>query len=134
MENTDNKLENLISNLRQQMPELDNAELVTEKIMNGIDRKSQRPKSFTMGWIRVVSSSAAVFLLGLFIYQQTKVSEITADYTPTHLVEHSININPECIQNVGYGHTNLLETYVCHMVTNSIENKRFQSYYQQQNN
>ena len=134
MENTDNKLENLINNLRQQKLELDNAELFTDKIMNGIDRKTQRPKSFTLGWIRIVSSSAAVFLLGLFIYQHTNVSEITADFTPTHLVKHSFSINPECIQNVGYDHTNLLKTYVCHMVANSIENKRFQSYYQLQNN
>lgn len=129
MENTENKLENLIRNLRQQMPELDNAELVTNKIMNGIDRKAQRPKSFTMGWIRIVSSSAAVFLLGLFIFQQTEKEEVNSNVHSQYLPVQHINIDSLCIQNS----KNKREIYFCYMQRNAYKNQQLKLFTKQLN-
>ena len=134
MENKDQKLDYIINQLRRQQPELYDAGLLTDNIMKQVAQRNHQSKPTFLIWVRAISSSAAVLLLGLFIFQQTNVSEITADTTPTHLVEHNINIDFECAQNLNANKSNLLETYFCHMVSNSIKNKQFQSYYQQLNN
>ena len=134
MENKDHKLDYIISQLRKQQPELHDAGLLTDNIMKQVAQKSHQSKPTFLIWVRAISSSAAVLLLGLFIFQQTNVSEITADTTPTHLVEHNINIDFECAQNLNTNKSNMLETYLCHMVSNSIKNKQFQSYNQLLNN
>jgi len=130
MENTDNKLESLISNLRQQKPELESAELFTDKIMNGIDRKIQRPKSYAMGWIRAVSSSAAVFLLGLFLFQQTEKEEVNSNVRFQYLPVQHINIDSLCIQNS----KNKREIYFCYMQRNAYKNQQVKLFTKQSNN
>jgi len=132
MENT--KLDNTINNLRLRKPKLHDATLLTDSIMKQVTLSSNPSKPTFLIWIRTISSSAAVLLLGLLIYQQTNVTEIEADTAHTLLVEHNINIDSECIQNQDYSRTYLLKTYFCHMVSNSIKNQRLQSYYQQLNN
>ena len=134
MENKDQKLDYIISQLRRQQPELHDAGLLTDNIMKQVAQKSHQSKPTFLIWVQAISSSAAVLLLGLFIFQQTDASKVTADTTPTHLVERNINIDFECAQNLNANKSNLLETYFCHMVSNSIKNKQFQSYYQQLNN
>jgi hypothetical protein len=130
MENKDNKLDNLINNLRRQKPEMDNAELLTENIMNEINRKMQRTKSIPMIWIRVVSTSAAVLLLGLFLFQQAETEEKTSTSRHNCLVEQHINFDSLCIQNS----SNKREMYFCYMRRNLNKNRQLDLFTKQPNN
>jgi len=134
MENTDNKLENLISNLRQQKPMLDDAGLLTDIIMKKIKSKSTNMKPSVLIWIRVISSSAAVLLLGLFLFQQTESNNITTNYGSTHLIKNHINIDSVCMENLKNKQANMLEIYYCYMQQNSIKNNRFKTNIKQSTN
>lgn len=130
MKSEDNKLDNLINNLRRQKPELENAELLTENIMNKINRKMQRTKSIKMIWIRAISTSAAVLLLGLFLFQQTETEEINSTSRHNSLLEQHINIDSLCIQNSN----NKREMYFCYMQRNLYKNRQSELFTKQPNN
>lgn len=134
MENTDNKLDNLISNLRQQKPELNNAGLLTESIMKEIKSKSQYKKPSVLIWIRVISSSAAVLLLGLFFFQQTESNKIATNFGSTHIIKNHINIDSVCLENLKNKQANMLEIYYCYMQQNSIKNNRLKTNIKQSTN
>ena len=134
MENTDNKLDNLISNLRQQKPELNNAGLLTESIMKEIKSKSQYKKPTALIWIRIISSSAAVILMGLFLFQQTESEKIATNYRSPHIIKNHINIDSICMENLKNKQANLVETYYCYMQQNYIKNNRFKTNIQQSTN
>jgi hypothetical protein len=131
MENIDNKLDNLIGMLRQQNPELNKAELLTDSIMNQVGNKSHRSKLPVLIWVRTISSSAAVLLIGLFLYQQTEAESIASNYQPKHCIKNNINIDSICMQNLNENRTNLVETYRCHLQQNSIKNNQYKAYTQQ---
>ena len=134
MENTDIKLENLIGNLKSQKPRLNDSDLLTDSIMNQIVLKQPKSKSVFVFWVRVISSSAAVLLFGLFFYQQIDSTELGANNSKVHWAESKIDVSIECLQNVGTKRANLLEVYFCYMKSNDIKNQRLKTYYQQFSN
>ena len=133
MENIDDKLDNLVNKLRQQKPELHNAELFTDSIMKEVMNKSHRNTPKFLIFVRAVTSSAAVLLLGLFLFQQNDTELIASTNKPIPIFENKINIDSLCIQRQSNNKVNLIETYLCYMQQNSIKNKQLKSYIIQNN-
>lgn len=130
MENIDDKLDSLIGILRQQNPELNNAQLLTDSIINKIGNKPRRSKPPVLIWLRTISSSVAGLLIGLFLYQQTETESIASNYQSKHWIENRVNVDSICMQNLNKNRTNLLETYRCHLQQNSIKNNQYKAYTQ----
>ena len=134
MEITDNKFDNIINNLRQQKPEIKDAETLTDSIMERLTQKSKRLTPSFLLIVRTVSSSAAVYLLGLFLFQQMDFTEPNKSTQTVQLVEPKLEVHTECMQNANTEKPNMLDIYFCYMKSNSIKNQRLQSYYQQLKN
>lgn len=134
MKNLDDKFENLVEKLNRLKPELQDAELLTNSIMQQISTHSPQSKPKLLIWIRVISSSAAIFLLGLFLFQQTGTDPIASTIKPKHLFENKLFIEPECIQLKDNNQINLLKTYYCYMKQNSIKNEQLKELRQQLTN
>ena len=62
-----NKTEDILERLKGQMPQVPDSDFLTQSIMSAVTAKPGKivPMWFTV--LRVVSSTAAVFLIGLFI-------------------------------------------------------------------
>lgn len=133
MKNTEDKIDHLIGKLRLNTPELQDADLLTDQIMKNLKRTSQ-PNYLI--FIRTVSSAAAVFLLGLFLFQQTETEAMSSTGVPTHPIVNKIDIDIDstCLQNQATGQITLLETYLCYMQENSQKNNQLKAYTQQFNN
>jgi len=134
METSDNKLNIAINNLRRQKPKITDAEMLTDSIMEQITPKNKRSTPSFLLIVRAISSSAAVFLLGLFFFQQTNTTELNTSSPIAKVVEPKIEVRSECSQNANIKKPNMLEIYFCYMQSNSIKNQRLQSYYQQLKN
>jgi len=134
METLDNKFNITINNLRRQKPEMKDAEILTDSIMERITPKSKRSTPSFLLIVRTISSLAAIFLLGLFLYQQVNTTELNTSSPIATVVEPKIEVRSECLQNANIKKPNMLEIYFCYMQSNSIKNQRLQSYYQQLKN
>ncbi|MDD4968444.1 MAG: hypothetical protein PHT07_03345 [Paludibacter sp.] len=130
MKNREDKFDILIGKLQEQKPELNEAEALTNKIMFKIRNKPRRQGISFLKMIRVISSAAAILLLGLFIIQQNEDNTVATNNTLTHLNDYMINIDSICIQHQSNKQVDLLETYLCYMQQNSIKNKQLQSFTQ----
>jgi hypothetical protein len=134
MENTEEKIEKLIHTLRSTPPELSNAGMLTENIMQKIKDRQRQKKPVLLIWIRTVSSSAAILLLGLFLYQQNETATITSSDKQASHFENKINIDSICLQNQLNAKANLLSIYICHLQQNSVKNKLYRTFDQQLKN
>lgn len=131
METLDNKFNITINNLRRQKPKMKDAETLTDSIMERITPKSKRSTPSFLLIVRTISSSAAIFLLGLFLYQQVNTTELNTISPIATVVEPKIEVRSECLQNVKSKEKNILGVYLCHIKMNSIKNQQFQSFYHQ---
>lgn len=134
MKNLDDKLDNLVEKLSRVKPKLQDAEVLTNSIMQQISIQSPHSKPKLLIWIRVISSSAAIFLLGLFLFQQTGSDPIASTIKPKHLFENKLIIDPECIHLKDNNQINILKTYYCYMKQNSIKNEQLKVLRQQLTN
>ena len=62
-----NKTEDILERLKGQMPQVPDSDFLTESIMSAVTAKPGRIVPLWFKVLRVVSSAAAVFLIGLFI-------------------------------------------------------------------
>ena len=69
MEFTDSDYNELISKLRTTSPQINKSEELTEKVMGLIQHEKNNYFIRNINWIRPVLSAAAVFLLGLFMFE-----------------------------------------------------------------
>lgn len=134
MKKKEDKFNNLVKKLSRQKPELQGAELLTNSIMQQISIRSRHSKPKLLIWVRVISSSAALFLLGLFLFQQTGSDPIASTIKSNRLFENKLLIDPECIQLKDNNQINLLKTYYCYMKQNSIKNEQLKELRQQLTN
>lgn len=134
MKNTEEKIDILIHKLRSTPPELSNAGMLTENIMQKIKDRQRQKKPVLLIWIRTVSSSAAILLLGLFLYQQNETATITSSDKQASHFENKINIDSICLQNQLNSKANLLSIYICHLQQNSVKNKQYRTFDQQLKN
>jgi len=125
----------LFHKLRSTIPELKNAGMMTDSIMQKIQNKSQRKKPALLIWVRALSTSAAILLLGLFVFQQNESVSITS-YKSTNNYNYKISTDSICMQNQHQhiSNTNLLAIYICHLQQNSKKNKLYKSFDQQLKN
>jgi len=134
MEINDNTLNIAINNLKRQKPEMTDAEMLTDSIMERITPKNKRKTPSFLLVIRTISSSAAVFLLGLFFFQQTNTTELYTNSPTAKVAELKIEVHSECLTKVNSKEKSVLDVYLCRSKTNSIKNQRFQSFYHQLRN
>jgi hypothetical protein len=134
MENTEEKIDKLIHKLRSTPPELKDAGMLTENIMQKIKDRNRQKKPVLLIWLRTVSSSAAILLLGLFLYQQNETATITSSDKQASHFENKINIDSIYLQNQLNSKANLLSIYICHLQHNSVKNKLYRTFDQQLKN
>lgn len=71
-----NNIDQILDNLRGQQAEPGNADKLTDSIMNRIDQPSGSRRHITIALVvRTALSAAAIWLVGLFIYQTSFDSE-----------------------------------------------------------
>ena len=134
MDNKDDKLDKLFQKLRETTPELTNSGWLTDRIMLKVKDKSKNRKPIVLICIRSITSTAAILLLGLFLFQQN-VTETTDSVTKqTGYSEIRINFDSECLKNIKNPTSNLMALYLCHLQQNSIKNKQFKIVDQQLKN
>ncbi|MDP4238081.1 MAG: hypothetical protein Q8904_01245 [Bacteroidota bacterium] len=130
MKNIDDKLDNLITNIRRQKPVLHDAAMLTDAIMKETMNIKRTSKSTVFLWIRAISSSAAILLLSLLLFQLNGAEPITSSDYSRQLIENKIGIDSLCLQNRGNKEVNLMQIYLCHLQSNSLKNNRLKSYTQ----
>ncbi|MBO4724157.1 MAG: hypothetical protein J5596_02405 [Bacteroidaceae bacterium] len=62
-----NKTEDILERLKGQMPQVPDSDFLTQSIMSAVTAKSGKIVPMWFKVLRVVSSAAAIFLIGLFI-------------------------------------------------------------------
>ena len=80
MENGNQKFEKIVSRLQADVPQLNEADALTERIMLRIDQSSSPKAPVYLRWIRTLSGAAAIFLIGLFVFEQNTIK--TTDSKP----------------------------------------------------
>ena len=134
MENKEEKLDTLLHKLSKTAPELTDAEMLTEKIMQKIKDKDIHWKPAVLIWIRAVSGTAAVLLLGLFLFQQYETTAIVSTTKQPGHPEIRINIDSVCLKNINSPASSMMALYMCHLQQNSIKNKLYKTIDQQLKN
>lgn len=129
----EDKIEQLIQSLKQAKPVLKNPEDLTNSIMDQIGKQTEPRVTSFMIWVRVCLSSAAILLLGLFVFQQTEAETTTTSASVKPIIENKIETDSTCMQLLGSEHLNYIQTYLCYMQQNSIDNKLFKTYPLQKN-
>ncbi|MDR0547588.1 MAG: hypothetical protein LBG77_08460 [Dysgonamonadaceae bacterium] len=98
--NTQNSFERLITEIRRQKPPMNNANELTDSIMEKIYLlpaiKQKTPRLLVL--IRVCSSAAAVLLLLLLLYQQSDIQSI--DKSSAYIYKPEISIDCEPCANI----------------------------------
>lgn len=114
----------IIKKLQMAKPVLNDAENLTDRIMNNIDNKAYMPKSRMIYLVRAISSTAAIFLLGLFIHQQKATENpVTSNNGSINL---EITIKIDSVENLKDIKTQagMMKAYLCYMKQNSLENNQ----------
>jgi len=134
MENEEERLDMLLQKLSKTAPGLTDAQMLTEKIMQRIKEKAIPRKPTILIWIRAISCSAAILLLGLFLFQQNETAAIASTPKQSGRPEIRINIDSECLKNINSPASNMMALYMCHLQQNSIKNKLYKTIDQQLKN
>jgi len=129
----EDKMEQLIRSLRESKPVLQHPENLTDSIMNQILKKPVHQVSPILLWTRAALSSAAVLLLGLFIFQQTEAENSMTSAAVKPFIENKLELDSTCMQMLGSDHLSIIKTYLCYLQQNSIENELNKSYPLQRN-
>lgn len=132
MTNTETKYSTLIGKLRNAKPVDGNPDLLTDKIMQSISLQKQNKTTLILAWVRPLMTAAAVFLLGLFFYQQSETTNsfqevISAKYailTPLHKPDCDADLTLKLPEN-----RKLLNQYICYMKSNLAENENSKQFY-----
>ena len=114
----------IIEKLQKAKPVLLDAESITDRIMNNIDNNVRLPKSRLIYFVRAISSTAAIFLLGLFIHQQNATANQVV--TKNEYIKIETTISVDSIENLKNINTQagMMKAYLCYMKKNSLENNQ----------
>lgn len=124
METTDNKLNRIITEIRHQQPEFQDAGKLTESIMQEVRNLPRTKVPKILVWVRVVSGAAAIFLLILFFAQSVGREVVASNYRSALLNFKKSEIDSTCFMLNKSDQNNLLELYTCYLRKNAIENNR----------
>jgi hypothetical protein len=132
MENTDNIYNYLINKLRDTKPEISDTKELTDTIMNSLQKasvKSVNNYKRIVLWARPVMTAAALFLFGLFIFQQldeTDVPQVSSLAYRENLKPNTIISN--CFaedEQTGNKYKSLFSIYLCYVRQTELANKKF---------
>lgn len=129
----EDKSEHLIRSLKEAKPILNNPESLTDSIMQQIEKQAEPKIAPMLIWFRAALSTAAVLLIGLFVFQQTEAENVTASTTVRPVIENTLEADSACMQMLGSEHLSYIRTYLCYLQQNSIDNKLFRTFPQQKN-
>jgi hypothetical protein len=133
MADTETKYKILIDRLREVKPIAGNPELLTDEIMQAIGLQHQNSASRLIVWVRPLMTAAAVFLFGLFLYQQHETTDIIQDNTLTQYVKPTFLNKTNCSSESTFNlseNRKLLNKYICYMRNNMAENEQSKQFYQ----
>lgn len=133
MDTKQENLERLVRSLKQATPVLKDPKSLTNSIMDRIGKQSEHQVTPLLIWVRTALSTAAVLLLGLFVFQQTEAENVTESNSVRLVLENKLEDDSTCMQMLGSEHLNYIQTYLCYMQQNSIDNKQFKTYPLQKN-
>lgn len=132
MTNTETKYNSLIVKLRNAKPVDANLDLLTDEIMRSISLQHRNKTSLILARVRPLMTAAAVFLLGLFFYQQAETTNSFQEVTSS---KYAILIplhKPDCDANSTIKlpkNRKLLNEYLCYMKSNQVENENSKQIY-----
>lgn len=118
------KTEKIIKLLKEQQPKLIDATGLTDNIIHTIELQNYKLTT-SINWFRVISSSAAIFLLCLFVFQQTETKGI-AHYNNKNSFEN-LSISADLTSNIAKKDASLLNNYQRYMQYNALKNKKMYS-------
>ena len=125
MDNGNEKFEKIVSRLQANVPQLTDADALTASIMQRIEKPSTSKAPVYLLWIRTLSGIAAVFLIGLFVFEQnTLITTNAANALNSGIREVRVD-SVSCVGQLNK--VNILEAYLCHQQQNSIENKLYKT-------
>lgn len=113
------KTDQLLERLRQQSPTLTQPGHLTDSIMEALPGKNASNRSW-LQLVRVLSSSAATLLIGLYMYQQSAVYNPTVEQT----VDYVIHSSSFSFHPIDTDRTSLFESYMHYLKQNKMENQR----------
>jgi hypothetical protein len=130
MAKTETKYKLLINRLANAKPVADNPGLLTDEIMRTI-RLHKKTSTRMLVWVRPFMTAAAIFLFGLFFYQQSgtmnNLQEATALRT-VKLTPHNQDCSSE-LTPILPEKRKLLNEYICYMKSNQVENEKSKNFY-----
>jgi len=132
MKNTESKFNELIGKLRNAIPVDGNPDLLTDEIMRSIRLQHKNSASLWLVWVRPLLTAAAMFLLGLFFYQQAETTNNLQDVGVSGYVKLPPVQEPECNSESAAKLTEnskLLSGYICYMKSNQAENRNSREFF-----
>ena len=129
----EDKLEHLIQSIKEAKPMLKQPENLTDEIMEKIGKQSANQVAPLLIWARAVLSTAAVLLLGLFVFEHSEAENTMTTAFAKPILESTVESDSTCMQMLGSEHLSYIQTYLCYMQQNAIDNKLFKTYPQQKN-
>jgi len=133
MKDTETKYKILIDRLREAKPDAGNPDMLTAEIMQAIGLQHQNSASRLIVWVRPLMTAAAVFLLGLFLYQQLELPETIQEATISKSVNLSLLNKTNCSYDSTSKHSEnkqLFQKYMCYMRNSMAENEQSKQFYQ----
>jgi hypothetical protein len=135
MTDQDEKYDILVNKLRNTTPVARDEEALTHSIMEAIAREKPVIRNPVVVWLRPVMTVAALFLLGLFLYQLNDGENSTRVNDPAKLLTFKLIKKEYCNTDTNLmvnEKRNLLSQYFCYMKNNRIENDESKEYYLKQ--
>lgn len=133
MTDKDKEYNILIGRLREAKPVAGNPEILTDEIMQAISSRNQNTASLILAWVRPLMTAAALFLFGLFSYQQFETNDTMPEISQAKYIKPSFlnktNCNPASTSNLSEN-SKLLKQYICYMRSNMAENGNSKQFYQ----
>jgi len=132
MTDTEAKYKILIDRLKNAKPRVADPDLLTDEIMLSISLQNRNTASRLIVWVRPLMTAAALFLLGLFLYQQLETHATIQDFTLVKSVKPSflnkINCSSESTLKLSENRK-LINQYICYMRNNMAENENSKQFY-----
>ncbi len=132
MTNKNTKYDTLIARLRDAKPVVPDADMLTDEIMLAISKQNKNTSYRVLNWFRPFMTAAAMFLLGLFLYQQLEntgsVQQVTAANYDKHILKKTLNCTLDSKMNLTEKRK-LLNQYICYMKINRTENENLKLFY-----
>ena len=126
MDNLDRNLELIQKIIQVNKPELMDADLLTQSIMTEIKSQSLPHKNIFLVWVRTISGIAAIFLLGLFLYQHPIPKDSPDNIEYSTLLINVVYNDCEYPDKQYLNVQKLMEVYACHLKRTVRANKKYQ--------